>query len=190
MGVGLGAGERSTATPRALPARARSCLLLLAPRPLLPAPHPRISFTLQGPQASRLITPLTLASLLRHSPRAPATMDASSPRRRAPVVPPAASFYVPQIPLLPPTSASSPPLTVSAGYLPARPPAAGGQGPAGDAHLYFVLERARHVADRRRLIIWFNGGEKAEYVDGEVQVEADMRCFVLQVLDAPALMAS
>ena len=35
------------------------------------------------------------------------------------------------------------------------PAAGGGSTPAGDAHLYFVLQRARHTAEKRRLIIWW-----------------------------------
>lgn len=66
---------------------------------------------------------------------------------------PAAAYFVPTLPLLPPASSLHTPLFQSAGYLPARAPGAG-TGPAGDAHLYFVLQRARHTAEKRRLIVW------------------------------------
>jgi len=69
---------------------------------------------------------------------------------------PAAAYFVPSVPLLPPASSIHTPLFQSAGYLPARAPAAGGGStPAGDAHLYFVLQRARHTAEKRRLIVWW-----------------------------------
>jgi carboxypeptidase D len=75
--------------------------------------------------------------------------------RRAPVVVPAASaFFTPTVPGLPSGQAVS----LASGYLPARPPKAGSTEPQDDAHLYFVLERARHLASKKRLIIWFNGG--------------------------------
>lgn len=69
-------------------------------------------------------------------------------------VPAASTFFTPSVPDLPSGQAVS----LASGYLPARPPIAGTTEPQDDAHLYFVLERARHLASKRRLVIWFNGG--------------------------------
>lgn len=75
-------------------------------------------------------------------------------RRDPPVVPAAATFFIPSVPDLPAGQSVS----LASGYLPARPPKTGSQEPEDDAHLYFVLERARHLPSKRRLIVWFNGG--------------------------------
>lgn len=54
---------------------------------------------------------------------------------------------------------------MSAGYLPARPEGTNGE-PKDNAHLFFLLLRARHVPAKRKLIIWFNGGPGCSSFDG------------------------
>ncbi|TKY84537.1 hypothetical protein EX895_006439 [Sporisorium graminicola] len=90
--------------------------------------------------------------------------------RRGIPVPAAASFHVPGLPDLHAESSSSSnalshPLQMSAGYLPARPAAANGE-PKDNAHLFFLLLRARHVPAKRKLIVWFNGGPGCSSFDG------------------------
>ncbi|CBQ73866.1 related to KEX1 protein precursor [Sporisorium reilianum SRZ2] len=91
--------------------------------------------------------------------------------RRGIPIPAAASFHVPGLPDLHAESSSSSstalahPLQMSAGYLPARPAAANGE-PKDNAHLFFLLLRARHVPAKRKLIIWFNGGPGCSSFDG------------------------
>ena len=88
--------------------------------------------------------------------------------RRGIPIPAAASFHVPGLPDLHAESSSTAlahPLQMSAGYLPARPAAADGE-PKDNAHLFFLLLRARHVPAKRKLIIWFNGGPGCSSFDG------------------------
>ena len=90
--------------------------------------------------------------------------------RRGIPIPPASSFHVPGLPDLHAEASSSSaalahPLQMSAGYLAARPEAANGQ-PKDNAHLFFLLLRARHVPAKRKLIIWFNGGPGCSSFDG------------------------
>ncbi|UZJ57061.1 hypothetical protein CBS101457_006381 [Exobasidium rhododendri] len=82
--------------------------------------------------------------------------------RAPPLAPSAATFFTSSIPLLP----SGQSVSIASGYLPARSPPAGSSQPADDAHLYFVLERARHLPSKRRLIVWFNGGPGCSSFDG------------------------
>ncbi|KAJ1035316.1 hypothetical protein NDA13_000736 [Ustilago tritici] len=89
-------------------------------------------------------------------------------RRRDIPIPPAASFHVPGLPDLHAEASSSAvahPLQMSAGYLPARLAAANNE-PKDNAHLFFLLLRARHVPAKRKLIIWFNGGPGCSSFDG------------------------
>ncbi|CDR87265.1 related to KEX1 protein precursor [Sporisorium scitamineum] len=90
--------------------------------------------------------------------------------RRGIPIPAAASFHVPGLPDLHAESSSSStalahPLQMSAGYLPARPAAANGEA-KDNAHLFFLLLRARHVPAKRKLIVWFNGGPGCSSFDG------------------------
>ncbi|PWN25287.1 alpha/beta-hydrolase, partial [Jaminaea rosea] len=73
-------------------------------------------------------------------------------------IPSAADFFVHSIPSL----ANSSSLLTYAGYLPARPDA------KDDAHLYFFLEKARHLGagKKRRLMLWLNGGPGCSSFDG------------------------
>lgn len=89
--------------------------------------------------------------------------DNASVRAPASIAVPAAStFFTASVPDLPPGQSVS----LASGYLPARPPKAGESTPKDDAHLYFVLEKARHLAKKRRLILWFNGGPGCSSFDG------------------------
>ena len=89
--------------------------------------------------------------------------------RRGIPIPAASSFHVPGLPDLHAEASSSSavghPLQMSAGYLAARPAAANDQ-PKDNAHLFFLLLRARHVPAKRKLIIWFNGGPGCSSFDG------------------------
>lgn len=86
-------------------------------------------------------------------------------RRRAPVEyddehPSAASFYVPSLPGQPASST----LIQFAGHLPFSAPGdqdRKGKGKAdseGHAHAFWYLTKARHVAEKQVLVVWFNGG--------------------------------
>ncbi|KAF8316977.1 alpha/beta-hydrolase [Cantharellus anzutake] len=76
----------------------------------------------------------------------------------------AASFYVPNIPNLSRDPNSS--LHVWAGNLNSDPNAKPEPTNEVSAHIFFVLTKARRIADRERLIIWFNGGPGCSSFDG------------------------
>ncbi|KZT29372.1 alpha/beta-hydrolase [Neolentinus lepideus HHB14362 ss-1] len=85
--------------------------------------------------------------------------------RAAPTdVPSAASFYVRSLPGL--RQDPSHPLHIYAGHLPSDPDAATAPANAVTAHLFFVLTKARRVADKERIIFWFNGGPGCSSFDG------------------------
>ncbi|KAI0032923.1 alpha/beta-hydrolase [Vararia minispora EC-137] len=79
-------------------------------------------------------------------------------------VPSAASFYVPTLPDL--HQNPSRPLHIYAGHLPSEPKYASLPDDAVLSHLYFVLVKARRLADKERTLFWFNGGPGCSSFDG------------------------
>lgn len=81
--------------------------------------------------------------------------------------PSAASFYIPSLPGL---SAEST-LTLYGGHIPSTVTAAGTGSASSatdsvvvesDAHLFFFLARAKHIAEKQKLILWLNGGRRIQ----------------------------
>ncbi|KZT62946.1 alpha/beta-hydrolase [Calocera cornea HHB12733] len=77
----------------------------------------------------------------------------------------AASFYVPSLPGL--HNDPNHPLHVYAGHLPSVAPT---RTPTTDAqpNLFFMMMKNRRVADRERVILWFNGGPGCSSFDGSM----------------------
>lgn len=67
-------------------------------------------------------------------------------------MPSAAQFYVRKLPGLDNSSR----VKLYAGHLPAFDVQQGEQD--DEPYLFFLLSRAKHIADKPRLVIWFNGG--------------------------------
>ncbi|KAJ7167745.1 Alpha/Beta hydrolase protein [Mycena filopes] len=79
-------------------------------------------------------------------------------------LPSAASFYVPSLPDI--HQDPEHPLTIFAGHLPSDPNASKYDATTVSAHLYFVMIKNRRVADKKRIMFWFNGGPGCSSFDG------------------------
>lgn len=121
---------------------------------------------LSAPRLTYRSLDLEAPDLHELDPRRPASI-ARQLRKRAkrqvdldePAKPTAASFFIPTGSLLGmPTNST---LTLFSGLLPSAP-----ANVETDAHLFFLLVRNRHIADRERLVIWFNGGPGCSSFDG------------------------
>lgn len=78
----------------------------------------------------------------------------------------AASFYVPALPHQPADMKLS---AMFSGHLPASYGIPGASintkeaDAVSDAHLFFLLVKAKHIADKQKLVLWFNGGEPSDH---------------------------
>ncbi|KAG7097454.1 hypothetical protein E1B28_004799 [Marasmius oreades] len=79
-------------------------------------------------------------------------------------LPSAASFWVPALPDIHQDPLR--PLNIYAGHLPSDPQNINPKPEDVIPHLYFVMVRNRRVADRERVIFWFNGGPGCSSFDG------------------------
>ncbi|KAJ7129157.1 Alpha/Beta hydrolase protein [Mycena epipterygia] len=79
-------------------------------------------------------------------------------------IPSAASFYVPSLPDI--HQDPEHPLTIFAGHLSSDPNATKVDSKTVTAHLYFVMIKNRRVADKKRIMFWFNGGPGCSSFDG------------------------
>ncbi|KAK7033536.1 Cell death protease [Paramarasmius palmivorus] len=79
-------------------------------------------------------------------------------------LPPAASFWVPSLPDIHQDPVH--PLNIYAGALPSDPNAKDAKPEDVTPHLYFVMVKNRRVADKERVMFWFNGGPGCSSFDG------------------------
>ena len=85
-----------------------------------------------------------------------------TPRADAPLS--AASFYVNNLPGL--QSYPGRPMHMYAGHIPSDPSSKPQPDTHVGPHLFFFMIRARRLADKERIIFWFNGGPGCSSFDG------------------------
>ncbi|GAA6058715.1 hypothetical protein JCM10212_003403 [Sporobolomyces blumeae] len=98
----------------------------------------------------RVVPPNVTPVQEEHAPR--------QKRQRQATLPSSSDLWVQTLPGL-----DSLKTTLFAGNLPAAPPSSD-----TDAHLYFLLARNKHIPNRQRLVIWFNGGPGCSSFDGSL----------------------
>ncbi|KAF7332638.1 Carboxypeptidase [Mycena kentingensis (nom. inval.)] len=79
-------------------------------------------------------------------------------------VPSAASFFVPSLPDI--HQDPERPLTIFAGHVSSDPNEDKVDSKTVTSHLFFVLVKNRRVADKKRIMFWFNGGPGCSSFDG------------------------
>ncbi|KAA1097508.1 hypothetical protein PGT21_009210 [Puccinia graminis f. sp. tritici] len=77
-------------------------------------------------------------------------------------LPSSADFLIDALPGQPKSTTQS--IIQYAGHLPSHPPST--LSPPPDSHLWFWLIRSKHIADREKFVIWFNGGPGCSSAEG------------------------